>query len=305
MATEDNAQTIGENKSITVERDRDQTELEVAETLLQLQSTDVDTEPDENEVILPVDAPKQDDFIKDMTEVEAKNSEATASDDKGNKDKDGNDDEIEMDDDATVIYEPESQTGDKSSPIKGRVTFKHYGIRRHSPRLANLHKHRCHFCDKSLNSKKELNDHHRAEHTGVQCPTCHKMFPTADTYQRHRYVHRAPEQYKCDQCGKVLPFESDLKRHKKSHTEERRWKCANPTCDKDFKRKADLELHAVVHSGILHKCTEPGCTFSSLDPRNVKRHKKSHTQQATVACPKCDKLFVFYMQMKRHHDQEH
>ena len=48
---------------------REQTELEVAETLLQLQSTDIDTEPD-NDKILPVDAPKQDDFTKDMAEAE-------------------------------------------------------------------------------------------------------------------------------------------------------------------------------------------------------------------------------------------
>ena len=300
------AQTICEDVSMVTERNRNQTELDAAETLLQLQSTDVDTEPDENEVIMPVDAPKQDDFIKDMTEAEAKNTDAIDIADKVNKDNDDDDIDIDDDDDdATIIYEPEPMDVDKSSPKKGRVTFKHYGIRRHSPRLANLRKHRCHFCDKTLNSKKELNDHHRAEHTEVQCPTCHKMFSTADTYQRHRYVHRAPEQYKCDQCGKVLPFESDLIRHKKSHTEDRRWKCAHPTCNRSFKRKADLELHAVVHSGILHKCPEPDCSFSSLDPRNVKRHKKSHTQQATVACPKCNKLFVFYMQMKRHRDQCH
>ena len=125
--TDDDAHPIGEDKSKAAEINRDQTELEVAETLLQLQSTDVDTEPDDNELIMPVDAPKQDDFIKDMTEAEAKTPDAADIDEKINKDKDGYDDEI--DDDATVIYELEPQAGDKSSPKKGRVTFKHYGIR--------------------------------------------------------------------------------------------------------------------------------------------------------------------------------
>ena len=164
VATEGDEQTLVKNKSVTVERERDQTELEATETLLQLQSTDIDTEPEENEEILPVDALKQDDFTIDMADAEAKNTEATTE---YNKDKDDNDDEAGMDDDATVIYELEPQIANKSLPVRGRVTFKHYGIRRHSPRLANLRKHRCHFCDKSLNSKKELNDHHRAEHTGV------------------------------------------------------------------------------------------------------------------------------------------
>ena len=54
------------------------------------------------------------------------------------------------------------------------------------------------------------------------------------------------------------------------HTEERKWKCANPTCDKDFKRKADLELHAIVHSGIVHKCTEPGCTLAAWTQETLK-----------------------------------
>ena len=299
--------TVGGNVPLSLDVDRDQMELDAAETLLQLQSTDVDTEPDENEEILPVDAPKQDDFIKDMTEAEAKNleNETEADKDENVVDEELEDDDRDVDDAETVIYEPDPKTTTKSPPIRGQVTFKHYGIRRHSPRLSIVRKHRCHFCDKSLNSKKELNDHHRAKHTGVQCPTCHKMFPTADTYQRHRYIHRVQEQYKCDVCDKVLPFESDLKRHKKSHSNEKMWRCANANCNREFKRKADLELHAVVHSGIRHKCTELGCTFSSLDPRNVKRHAKKHTQEATIACTKCNKLFVFYMQMKRHRDQEH
>ena len=143
------------------------------------------------------------------------------------------------------------------------------------PVWQTVRKHRCPLCNKSVNSKKELNDHHRAEHEGVKCPTCSKIFPTADAYKRHRYVHRAPANYKCEICNKILPFKSDLTRHLKTHVEEKKWLCAHPTCGKDFKRKADLDLHAVVHSGVIHRCTEPGCSFSSVDPRNVKRHKKS------------------------------
>ena len=305
---------------------RNDTEIEAAETLLQLRdtdtadtsqdedaitgtpkgtTTDVQTENiseppviphddynqetdilDENETLMPVDAPMQQDFVKDMTEAEnASNLETMVTN------SDHSDDDAE-----TIIYEPPDTP--TVTPKKGTVTFKHYGIRRHSPCLSTVRKQRCQLCGKSVDSKKELNAHHRAEHEGVKCPT-------ADTYQRHRYVHRAPANYQCDICNKILPFKSDLTRHLKTHTEDKKWLCAHPTCGKDFKRKADLELHAVVHSGIKHKCTEPGCSFSSLDPRNVKHHKKSHTQEPTVSCTKCDKKFVFYMQMKRHRDQEH
>ena len=258
---------------------REQTEIEAAKTLLQLRDTDTaDTSqddeeppadapthdaveidiPEENENLLPVDAPMQEDFAKDMAEAE------NATHPGANK---HNADDIDNDEDdaATIIYDLDMPST-KNTPKKGTVTFKHYGIRRHSPRLANVRKHRCPLCDKSANSKKELNDHHRAEHEGVKCPTCHRIFPTADAYQRHRYVHRAPANFKCDVCGKILPFKSDLTRHLKSHVEDKKWLCAHPTCGKDFKHKADLDLHTVTHSGVKHKCTEPGCTFSSLDP---------------------------------------
>ena len=225
---------------------------------------------------------------------------------------DKNDKELDVDDDdddATIIYEPRDTTTSEStqisSPKKGEVTFKHYGIKRRSPRVSNIRKHRCILCNGSFNSKKEMNNHHREKHPGVICPTCNKVCPTTDALQRHRYVHREPTEHKCTVCGKILPFDSDLKRHMKTHTEEKTWECPNTQCDRSFKRKADLDLHAVVHSGIKHKCTWPGCKYSNLDPRNVKRHQKSHTQQATVKCPGCERKFTFYMQMKRHRDKEH
>ena len=194
---------------------REQSEIEAAETLLQLRDTDTaDTSqddeapemekdtPEENENLMPVDAPMQEDFTKNMAEAEqATNPDA----DEEAENVDANDDDA-----ATIIYDLDPPSTESTTPRKGTVTFKHYGIRRHSPRLANVRKHRCPLCDKSVNSKKELNDHHRAEHGGVKCPTCHRIFLTTDAYQRHRYVHWAPANFKCDICGKILPFKSDL-----------------------------------------------------------------------------------------------
>ena len=269
----------------TPRTEREQNELETAEALLQLHGSD------DNSQTLPVDAPKQTDFVKEMADQER---DATADTDWDN-------------DNETIIYDPTdpvitSPPSTSNSTKKGEVSFKHYGIRRRSPRTTVPRKHKCYFCDKSVNSKKELNNHHRAEHSSVTCPTCNKTFPTGDAYQRHRYVHRDPENFKCSVCNKVLPFESDLKRHMGTHTDDKKWFCTHPTCGKDFKRKADLELHAVVHSGVMHRCTQPGCKYSNLDPRNVTRHQKVHTQLAKIKCPHCDKKFVHYQQMKRHRE---
>ena len=286
--------------------DREPSVLEVAKTLLQLHGTENLDITKDNEQLLPVDAPKQPDVVKEMA--------STLGDSLPNLPSvygapDDNDDEHDEDDNATVIYEPPvvpaRENTSVTSPKCGQVTFKHYGIRRRSPKQTNIRKHRCVLCSKSRDSKKELNDHHRKEHSGVTCPTCNKEFPMTDLFQRHRYIHRNPTQYKCAVCDKILPFESDLQRHMKTHTEEKKWDCTHPNCDRNFKWKADLDLHMVVHSGIKHKCTWPGCKYSNLDARNVKRHQKSHTQKATIQCTKCEKMFVFYMQMKRHRDQDH
>ena len=282
---------------------------EVAKSLLQLQGTENPDITDDNEQLLPVDAPKQVDVVREMAAEDNTLLDSMPDLPPEYNITDNVEADDDEDDDATIIYDPPvtPARGDTAitSPKRGQVTFRHFGIRRRSPKQANIQKHRCILCGKSRNSKKELNDHHRKEHSGVVCPTCHKEFPTIDSYQRHRYIHRNPAQYKCAVCDKILPFESDLQRHMKSHIEERRWDCVHPDSNRNFKRKADLDLHAVMHSGVKHKCTWPGCKYTNLDPRNVKRHKKSHTQQATVQCTKCDKMFVFYMHMKRHRDQEH
>ena len=263
--------------------DRGPVVLEVAEMLLQLHDTENIDIANDNEQLLPVDALKQIDVVKEMAAED--NTVTNSLPDLlsvYNAPEITEDDEDE-DDDTTIIYDPPvtPTRGNTSisSPRHGQVTFRHYGIRRRSPKQSNIWKHRCLVCGKSRNSKKELNDHHRKEHSGVICPTCHKMFPTTDSCQRHRYIHRNPVQYKCDVCGKVLPFESDLQRHLKTHIEEKKWECPHPSCDRNFKWKADLDLHTVVHSSVKHKCTWPGCKYSNLDPRNVKRHQKSHTQK--------------------------
>ena len=307
-----NRELVHESRVVETESNqREPIELETAETLLQLQASDDNSHmasgPDDlednsdNSQLLPVDTPMQEDFSKTMSLQDKLDPP------QDNINNNNSDDDAEM-----VIYDPPEQvlelvspTRDIQSPKKGTVSFKHYGIRRRSPKNVPIWKHKCALCERSLNSKRELNAHHRAEHSSVQCPTCRKSFPTADAYKRHCYIHRNPQQFTCDICQKVLPFESDLKRHKSSHVLTKKWICANSTCGKDFKRKADLELHAVIHSGILHKCTHPGCKYSNLDPQNVNRHQRSHTQEAKVKCPHCNEKFVYYQQMKRHRDTDH
>ena len=119
---------------------RVQTELEAAETLLQLKDIDTADTSQENEDLLPVDTPRQDDFTKDMAEAEKfldtvhdENEDLLPVDAPKHVDftkdmaeaanvattgtQDNNDDD-EEDDDATVIYELDIPSTTETTPKK-------------------------------------------------------------------------------------------------------------------------------------------------------------------------------------------
>ena len=220
--------------------DPDASELEMANTLLQLRNLDDDLlEIDKhtsNEELMPVDRPCTEDFAKDLAEADARNATEQYSNNAGS------------DSDKTVDYtvqdkdqgEPADKDGETTSP-KAVMRYKHYDIRRHSPNVPNtIHKMRRVICNAMLDSKKELSHHHRMEHSDVSCPDCSKTFPTPDALQHHRDSHKPDHQFQCKICGKQCTFQSDLDRHTEKHDDNRCWRCPAPECDREFKRKAEL-----------------------------------------------------------------
>ena len=194
---------------------------------------------------------------------------------------------------------------EESGSPKGHLKYRHYGIVRKSPSSSSRKNLHCYYCDVVCHSKREINEHHKLEHTRVQCPDCPLVFPTPDALQRHRYIHQEDHRYKCAICDKVCAFKSDLDMHILKHGEEKRWFCSFKDCDRDFERKSDLTAHEITHSGEEHKCTFPKCTYTNKDPRLVKRHHRVHTQEKTVKCTICPKTFTYYQQMKRHRNRDH
>ena len=61
------------------------------------------------------------------------------------------------------------------------------------------------------------------------------------------------------------------------HRENPAFQCMASGCGKKFFRKPDLNAHVPVHSGILHRCDHPGCTYSNIDKRLVTGHKRVHS----------------------------
>ena len=135
QASPESQQDITPSRAGTTEQtvsDREPVDLEVAETLLQLHDATSPEPSSENEQLLPVDAPKQVDIVKEM-EAEKENNSETLPDLPHVYDTAKNSvDNFDDDDADTIIYEqavtPTRETSSVTSPRRGKVTFKHYGI---------------------------------------------------------------------------------------------------------------------------------------------------------------------------------
>jgi len=88
---------------------------------------------------------------------------------------------------------------------------------------------------------------------------------------------------------------SHRSRSKKQH------KCTIPGCDKAFRQKTHLDIHARVHTGIKpFFCKEPDCgqRFSQLG--NLKTHQRRHTGERPYHCDICGKTFAQHGNVRAH-----
>ena len=209
----------------SVVTDPDDVELETANVLLQLGSlSDSGSKHQEeleaaydNSRLLPVDAAPLEDFTHEL----ARNDTDTTSD-QNNNTKRGDEERVEStDSDKTVDYTPRVSPEREITSPKGSLNYKQYGIKRPSPKTGPNRNRRCPYCEIICHSKREWNTHHKAEHTKVQCPDCHKLVPTPDALTRHRYVHNEAHRFKCEICDKICAFQSDLDQHMSKHNEDK------------------------------------------------------------------------------------
>ena len=310
LVEDDSNQTRASSNLISTPRsvvtDPDAAELETANTLLQLGSPSDSgskhqdqLEADyDNSDLLPVDAAPLEDFARELAKNDME-SNKNSNTDQANETIDS------TDSDKTVDYMPKGSLEELVTSPKGSLKYKQYGIKRPSPKTGPNRNQRCPYCDVVCHSKRDWNIHHKTEHTKVQCPDCHKLFPTPDAMNRHRYVHNEAHKLRCEICDKICAFQSDLDQHMSKHSEDKKWFCSYDDCTRDFKRKSDLTAHEVVHTGEDFMCEFPDCDFKRKDLRLVKRHQRVHTREAKVECPVCGEKFVFYMQMKRHREKVH
>ena len=186
----------------------------------------------------------------------------------------------------------------KTTQKKGTFTMKKHGLPKPTPTPRLFH---CPFegCERSTNTAGELNAHYRRRHPPVKCSICGREFDTPSSLNKHKYTHNTPK-HVCDHCGECFHFKSHYNSHIRKHLKNPSFQCMSSGCGKWFKRKGELNAHLVVHSGETVNCEEEGCSYSTNDPRNLRAHLRSHSDELPFKCIFCGKGHRYEEQKKRH-----
>ena len=159
---------------------------------------------------------------------------------------------------------------------------------------------RCVQCDKTFSNRGYLNRHlwHSREHSEsrnvrcsgekpIVCHRCNKTFPSSRSlYHHRRNAHDGG--YKCPTCGERFLISKLLTWHLQSHHKNTIFQCVS--CDKCFKQRGDLVVHARKHANMIHRFECPLCPERFLFKRMLGSHLFMHGVQKPDMCAQTQKL---------------
>ena len=298
-------------------------EIDAAETLLSLGEVRDDTldHDDENAVLMPIGGPNvtvdvaPEPIRLDQVNVDKAIAELIQNDqndehdqaDQADKSTDPKDAKkitppAVADRDDTAEDRPKSAGKDIEPPSRGRLETKTYALKKKVETRKRTFK--CSECNVAKKTIKELNIHHKECHNPQICGVCGKLFKLASSLARHMYEHNKPK-FSCDQCDYMCQFESELTTHKIVHRKNPSHQCMKANCGRWFMRKWDLTLHLQKHEGVRHNCDYDGCSFYADTKKQLKEHRKKHSDDHQHICTQCGKGFKYRSGLKRHRDSDH
>ncbi len=135
---------------------------------------------------------------------------------------------------------------------------------------------------------RQLNKHMREIHPPhpSYCDICNAKCSNEYTLKVHKkLVHRAPENILCHICSKSFRNEFYYKGHmRKVHTTER-FVCPFEGCGRQFKRKDNLKVHAMIHSDEKPlRCNY--CDFACRQHNSLTVHMRTHHKDVVIENPK-------------------
>ena len=277
--------------AVSTEEERD-----AAETLLSLGEARDNTldDDDENTMLMPIGGPNpvvdvapepikldQVDVDKAIAELIQNNEDdqTDLADKTENKTP-----TVDVDCDKVVEAEPKGAAKETEPNTRGKLKTKTYVLKKKVETRKRTFK--CSECNVTKRTIKELNTHHEECHNPQICGVCGKLFKLASSLARHMYEHNKPK-FKCDKCDYMCQFASELTTHRIVHHKNPSHQCMKANCGKWFMRKWDLTLHLQKHEGVRHTCDHTGCSFYADTRKQLKEHRKKHTDDHSHVCTQC------------------
>ena len=178
--------------------------------------------------------------------------------------------------------------------VHRRLVSKEYKLKR---RIKQVRKFKCGKCDWSFGSQYDVNVHFKETHPPVKCDYCETAFGCPASMLKHRYSYYET-MVECDTCGKGFQFQSQLTEHRRVHQVIGDRVCFKPGCGKRFKWESELDAHLFNHRTTKLKCDQ--CQYENPDPRNMRAHKRKHSDKKSFICKGCGEAFTWVQQCRRH-----
>ena len=187
---------------------------------------------------------------------------------------------------------------------KGTVHITNYVLRKPTPEETKKKKFKCDACTLYTGySQASISAHYSISHPPCYCTVCGKVYSNPNALARHMYSHQENKEFECEDCYQKFTFESKLTAHRMKHRSKPAFKCMFPRCDKEFRRMSELNSHVVTHSGKTYYCTQ--CDYETNNPRQLRDHKRSHSDELRYKCKYCEERFKYTSGRKRHTDKVH
>ena len=163
---------------------------------------------------------------------------------------------------------------------------------------------KCEICNKEYSTVATLHQHTKDAHNTSKfpCSICNRLFSSRRYLHEHTVKkHSGKVGPECPICHKIFSGKAELVLHATVHTGERPFKCH--ICPKVFRLKSVLRTHVKYHLGKKDEvCDECGLGF--LQKSDLMKHMRRHSGSKPFKCDDCDKDFTrkdYLMKHKKSH----
>ncbi|XP_059607698.1 zinc finger protein 62 homolog [Phlebotomus argentipes] len=168
-------------------------------------------------------------------------------------------------------------------------------------------KHICAICGKAFRHRRDIRYHitiHSKERKH-KCRQCRKTFTDERRLLTHLKIHADGQLHECKLCSKTFPNVQYLRIHLKRHLGIRRHECRH--CGKTFLETRSLKFHIVrFHEDAAttelpnNRFTCHHCGRISIDNIAHELHVLTHSDERTIECPRCPKMFKHRVHLRVH-----